>query len=330
MKKINYLFLLVTMVSLAACTTPEWGHLPAVPATRANLPQATEPINPPPASGEVLPTQTSLPAAADPTATPAAANLEAPTPSLAPDAWKSMPIVPVVSAKMVQVYQAGLLAGRDPAHFSKIGDCQNITTYFLADFDDPRFYRLGTEYAQLLPTIDHFSGSWSRQSLAVKGGLNVAAALNPIWADPKQCQAGETPIACEIRVYNPSIVTVSMEESWSGDIVKYNLYLRKIVEYILSQNVVPILATRAELPGSSNSINETVTRIAYDYQVPLWNFWAATNVLPSHGLTVDGFHLTQARDYFDDPKSMGEGWPWRNLTALEAIDSVYRSASGKP
>ncbi len=139
------------------------------------------------------------------------------------------------------------------------------------------YYRLGTQYASLQPTIDHFAGSWSRQSLAVKGGVNVAAALNPIWADPKQCKAGETPIACEIRVYNPSIVTVSMEESWSGDIVKYNMYLRQIVEYILSQNVVPILATRAELPGSSKSINETVARIAYDYQVPLWNFWAATN-----------------------------------------------------
>ncbi len=231
---------------------------------------------------------------------------------------------------MVDVYKAGLAAGRDPTHFSKIGDCQNITTYFLASFDNPKYYRLGAQYAALQPTIDHFAGSWSRGSLAVKGGLNVAAALNPLWADHKQCKAGETPIACEIRIYQPSIVTVSMEESWSGDIVKYNLYLRKIVEYILSQNVVPILATRAELPGSANSINETVARVAYDYQVPLWNFWAATNPLPSHGLTVDGFHLTHGNTFFDDPANMEGGWSWRNLTALEAIDAVYRTVSGNP
>jgi hypothetical protein len=246
------------------------------------------------------------------------------------EAWKTMPIVPVVLPRMAEVYKAGLSAGRNPLHFSKIGDCQNITTYFLASFDNSKLYRLGRQYESLQLTIEHFAGSWSRESLAVKGGLNVAAALNPIWADPKQCSVGETPIACEIRVYNPSIVTVSMEESWSGDIVKYNIYLRQIVEYILSQNVVPILATRAELPGSDKSINETVVRIAYDYQVPLWNFWAATNPLPSHGLQVDGFHLTQAQDWFDDPASMAEGWPWRNLTALEAIDAVYRSVNGMP
>jgi hypothetical protein len=247
-----------------------------------------------------------------------------------PNSWKLMPIVPAVSPGMVEVYQRGQATSRDPTRFSKIGDCQNITTYFLASFDNPNYYRLGEQYAYLQPTIDHFAGSWSRQSLAVKGGLNVAASLNPMWADSHQCKAGETPIACEIRVYNPGIVTISMEESWSGDIVKYDYYMRQIVEYVLSQNVVPILATRAEAPGSNNSINETVAKIAYDYQVPLWNFWAATDPLPSHGLTEDGFHLTQARDFFDDPQRMEQGWPWRNLTALQSIDAVYRAVSGEP
>jgi len=241
-----------------------------------------------------------------------------------------MPVVPKVSQRMLEIYQAGLAAGRNPAHFSKIGDCQNITTYFLADFDNPADYRLGSQYANLQPTIDHFAGSWSRESLAVKGGLNVAAAMNPIWANPKQCKPNETPLACEIRVYNPSIVTISMEESWSGDINKYDHYLRQIVEYVLSQNVVPILATRAEPDKSTISINATVARIAYDYQVPLWNFWAAAYPLPSHGLTADGFHLSQARNFFDDPSRMEAGWPWRNLTALQAIDAVYRGVNGLP
>jgi hypothetical protein len=279
---------------------------------------------------------TSVPPQSTVTATPplpatdeVTSTLLAPTPTLAPDAWKKMPIVPVVSSRMLAVYQAGLAAGRDPNRFSKIGDCQNITTYFLASFDNPKGYRLGTQYNYLQATIDHFSGSWSRQSLAVKGGENVAASMDPLWADPKKCNSGETPIACEIRVNNPSIVTISMEESWSGDLVKYNEYLRKIVEYVLSQNVVPILATRAEIPGSKNSINEVVTRIAYDYQVPLWNFGVSVLPLPSYGLTADGFHLSQAGNFFDDPNSMKEGWPWRNLTALQAIDAVYRAVSGQ-
>jgi hypothetical protein len=326
MKIYNLYFLCAIIIVLAGCAVPEWGQVSTTPATTTNNEAAT----PYPSTARVQDTPTTSPTTSILIPTEAASTAFIPTASMAPTAWKLMPIIPVVSARMAEVYRAGLAAGRDPAHFSKIGDCQNITTYFLADFDNPKLFRLGTQYAELQATIDYFGGSWSRQSLAVKPGENVAAALSPLWADPNQCKTGETPIACEIRVYNPSIVTVSMEESWSGDIVAYNKYLRQIVEYILSQNVVPILATRAELPGSSKSINETVARIAYDYQVPLWNFWAATNSLPYHGLTVDGFHLTQAEDFFDDPANMAAGWPWRNLTALEAIDAVYRSVSGKP
>jgi len=321
MKKQKNLLLFLVLVLLAACDTPEWGSTQRAPAT------ATSPLVP-----------TSVPATATaiaipdlPTADDVSSTIQAPTPTLAPDAWKHMPIAPVVSSRMIALYQAGLAAGRDPNRFSKIGDCQNITTYFLASFDNPKEYQLGSQYGYLQSTIDHFAGSWSRQSLATKGGENVASALTPFWSDPKKCNSGETPIACEIRVNNPSIVTVSFEESWNGNLVIYNEDLRKVVEYILSQHVVPILATRAEVPGSENSINEVVTRIAYDYQVPLWNFWTATNPLPSHGLVADGFHLTQGRDLFvfNNTADMEAGWTWRNLTALEAIDSVYRTVSGQ-
>ncbi len=317
-QKIILLFLMVIL--LAACETPEWGHVQSALATATNTPV---PIVIPAAA-----TITAVPI--PPTADEISNTAQAPMPTLAPDAWKSMPIVPVVSARMIAVYQAGLAAGRDPNRFSKIGDCQNISTYFLYAFDNPKDYTLGAQYEYLQPTIDHFAGSWSRPSLATRGGENVASALTSFWADPKKCNAGETPIACEIRVNNPSIVTVSFEESWNGNLVIYNEDLRKVVEYILSQNVVPILATRAENPESANSINEVVARVAYDYQVPLWNFWAATNPLPSHGLVADGFHLTQGRELFNfnDPSNMKDGWPWRNLTALEAIDAVYHAVSG--
>jgi hypothetical protein len=312
--------LLLLSIVVSACAGPIWGQVPSTGST----------------PGEASSTQTST--ALDPTASPALGPTASPgetfqasptpRPTPGPEDWKAMPVAPTPSLRMVEVYRAGLAAGRDPARFSKIGDCQNITTYFLASFDKPDDYRLGPEYAGLQLTIDHFAGSWARESLAVRGGLNVAAAMNPLWADPKQCNPGETPLACEIRVYNPSIVTISMEESWSGDLEKYDRYLRQIVEYTLSQNVVPILATRAEPDGLAVSINATVARVAFDYDVPLWNFWAAAYALPNHGLTQDGFHLTQARSFFDDPNRMRNGWPWRNLTALQAIDSVYRGLSG--
>jgi hypothetical protein len=322
MRKYHIFLLLILLIGFTACKTPEVGNVPTILATAA---ATTDPI---PTNTPRIETATITAAVLPPTDVPGSS--ESSTPTLAPDDWKNKPIVPVVSGRMVEVYRAGLAAGRDPTHFSKIGDCQNITTYFLASLDNPKLYRLGDRYASLQVTIDHFSGSWSRQSLAVKPGQNVAAVLSPFWTDPKQCNSGETPVACEVRVFDPSIVIISMEESWSGDIEKYDAYMRRIVEYVLSQNVIPILATRAELPGSKLSINATVAGVAYDYQVPLWNFWAATNPLPSHGLTEDGFHLTQAQDFFDDPASMAAGWPWRNLTALEAIDEVYRAVRTQP
>ncbi|MDP2993670.1 MAG: hypothetical protein Q8N46_00945, partial [Anaerolineales bacterium] len=178
----HFPFIVILLVFLAACGS---GATIPVTDTSTQVPEAI-----------VSPTQTLRPSE-----TPAPSP--SPTATLVPEAWQSMPIVPTVSVSMVEVFQRGLARGRDPNRFSKIGDCQNITTYFLAPFDDPNEYRLGPDYAYLQPTIDHFAGSWSRQSLAVKGGMNVAAVQNPFWTltpKPNECNSGETPLACEIRI----------------------------------------------------------------------------------------------------------------------------------
>jgi hypothetical protein len=261
-----------------------------------------------------------------------------PTPTPVSGDWKILPVTPLgVSSHMIEVYQNGLANGRDPFHFSKIGDCQNITPYFLAAFSDPSKYRLGDQYAYLRSTIDLFTSSWSRKSVATHAGFNAATVLSPIWTlvpRSEECEQGETPASCELRLYNPSFAVISMEEAWSGDLAKYDRYMRMLVEYVLAQDVVPIIATRAELPDSPVSINDIVVQIAYDYGVPLWNFGAAALLLPDYGLSEDGFHLTpgtvEGNYYFDDPSRMELGWTWRNLTALRAIDAVYHSLNNQP
>jgi uncharacterized lipoprotein YmbA len=246
------------------------------------------------------------------------------------DWWKSLPIVPEgVSRRMVEIYQNGLARGRDQGRFSKFGDCQNIPTYFLYSFDTGD-YRLGEKYSYLQPTIDHFNGSWERASLAVKGGMNVSAVQTLLFTNVKECGKNETPMACEIRKYNPSIVIISFEETWAANKLasKYENRLSSVVEYVLSQDVVPILATKADNVEGDYSINAAIAAVASRYEVPLWNFWAATNPLPNHGIAPDDpdhFHLTFAKDYFDDPVRMENAWPWRNLTALQSIDAVYRA-----
>jgi hypothetical protein len=244
---------------------------------------------------------------------------------------------------MKAVYARGLTDGHDPHRFSKIGDCQNINTYFLAMFDSGS-YRLGTDYAYLQPTIDYFSGSWSRKSLAVKGGLNVIAVQNPMWTQivekyvnkPGTCKKGETPLVCELRENNPSFALISMEESWDGSLSIYDQNLRSIVKYVLSLDIVPILATRSELLTQDRQINDMVVKVAKDYDLPLWNFGAAAAKLPNAGLMNDGvgFHLTrmegQSQAMFDDPKMMQLGFTWRNLTALQTLDAIRKDVGAQP
>ncbi len=241
------------------------------------------------------------------------------------ESWQLRPVVPTaISDAMREVYARGLARGNDPNAFSKTGDCQNVVPYFLAPFDDATNYNLGA-FSSLQATIDHFAGSFARVSASVDNGYNVASVLSPLWADKHVCNSGETPLMCEERLHNPSIVIINMETWWQQrPASEYKDYLSRIVEFWLDQDVVPIVGTKADDLEGDNSINQAIVQVADKYQIPLWNFWLAVQQIPGHGLGEDGFHLTFARDFYDDPIRLESGWPVRNLTALESLDAVYR------
>jgi hypothetical protein len=136
----------------------------------------------------------------------------------------------------------------------------------------------------------------------------------------------ENPIACEFRLHNPSIAIISLETNFSGRPADdYGKYMRQIIEYSIEQGVVPILATKGDNLEGDHSINAEIAEIAVEYDIPLWNLWAALQPLPNQGHSTelnDGFHLSFSRNFFDQPKNMLSGWPWRNLTALQALDAV--------
>jgi len=316
--KISILLLITTL--LAACSA---GQTPTPGSFRAT----DEPVQPQPVVDPVLqPTGLPVTDTAMPQATVTA------RPPLEEGAWMQMPAVPAgISDSLRAVYERGLVLGNDPQHFSVIGDCQNVSSYFLAVFEKPGEFSLGEEYAYLQPTIDYYQGSYSRKSLAVKGGFNVAAILSPLRADPKSCNTNESPLDCELRVWRPSVVFVSMETWWSEKPeAEYDKYMRRVIERILETGAVPIIATKADNLEGDHGINATIVQIAYDYDLPLWNYWAAVQPLPNHGLSSDGFHLTFARNFFDDPVRMKSAWPWRNLTALQTLDVVRRGLTEQP
>jgi len=310
-QKIYFLSLIMTL--LAACSSGQ-ASTPNVPIRMTDTtPHTTTPtIDPEPQtfnSTATIPVSTSTP-----------------KPPLATDVWKQLPVVPTgISVRTIEIYELGLTLGNDPTHFSIIGDCQNVSTYFLSAFDHPDDFSLGSEYAYLQPTIDYYQGSYSRTSLAVKGGFNAAAVISPLRSDPKSCNPNESPLDCELRVWNPSIVIVSMETWWSEKPAEeYDKYMRRVLDRIIETGAVPIIATKADNLEGDHSINATIAQIAYEYDIPLWNFWLAVQPLEDHGLTGDGFHLTFARNFFDDRARMKSAWPWRNLTALQTLDAVHK------
>ena len=313
--KLKFVLLFLMMTLLASCA----GGINSQPEP---LNQTTSsPLTQPEADSASTATPAPVVESSAPVTTPAS------KPPLEDDAWMQMPVVPAgVSDAMHEVYQRGLANGTDPAHFSIIGDCQNVSSYFLSSFDKPGDYSLGSEYAYLAPTIEFYQGSFSRISLAVKGGFNAAAVISPLRADPEACLPGESPLDCELRTWQPSIVIVSMETWWSQKPAEeYNKYMRKVLDRIIEFGAVPIIATKADNLEGDHSINRAIAQLAYEYDIPLWNFWAAVQPIPDQGLSDDGFHLTFARNFFDDPKRMENAWPWRNLTALQSLDVVHKA-----
>ena len=312
MYKTRIVFLFLIIIILSACAGAPETSIPEGESTSSlALVEITEVAT---AASELIETPTTVP-----------------RPTLAADEWKTLPIVPAISSTARAIYQRGLEMGNNPNAFSKVGDCQTSTDFFLVDFDYPDRYGLGEEYADLQATIDYYEGSFSRQSLAVKDGFNVAAVLSPLRADPKKCEKGESPLACEYRTHKPSVAMISMETNFnqrSAD--DYGKYLRQIVEYTISLGIVPILATKADNTEGDYTINAEIAKIANEYDIPMWNFWAAAYPLPNHGFDIglnDGFHLSFSRNFFDKPGNMLNAWPWRNLTALQALEAVREGVS---
>jgi hypothetical protein len=241
-----------------------------------------------------------------------------PTPDLRldPAKWQEWPVVPQISGRALEIYQRGLALGNDPHAFSKIGDCQSVPASFLGIYETDR-YSFTPDVQYLQETIDFYKGSFQREGESVRGGFNTSSVLLPFWANTEVCQPGESPMACENRIHNPSIVFISLEVWFEGrtpDV--YEKYLRQIIEFNIEQGTLPILATKADNVEGDHSINRTIAQLAYEYDLPLWNFWRAVQPLPNHGLdSTDptGFHLNV------------DGWNARSFTALQALDAIHRA-----
>lgn len=270
------------------------------------------------------PTQVIIPPTAEPAVTGTAAIEESYNydPTVA-DSWKDLPVFPnSLSPRVHDLYRSGKVSGLDQNAFSKVGDCETSSEYFLAPFDmNQRGYRLG-EYSSLNTVILKYEGSFERRSLAAKSGFSVASVLSPLWADTTLCKSEESPIMCEIRIHKPAVMLVMFgtNDVNTSSRAGFEAHLKRLLDIAIANDVVPVLVTKADNLEGDGSINAVIARVAYEYEVPLVNFWRAMQAIPAGGLEPDQIHLTYAQPFFDSPENMQMGWPLRNLIALQTLE----------
>ncbi len=128
-------------------------------------------------------------------------------------------------------------------------------------------------------------------------------------------------LACELRIANPSFAFVAFERWWPKVTPpdQYEKYLRVVLETIMAHGTVPILVTKADNVEGNQQLNLIIAKLAYEYDLPLYNWWRAAQPLPHHGMDIDrndGFHISV------------DAWTERSAYALGTLDHLWKGLKG--
>ena len=303
--------------------------IPDIQATTEPEPTATPTLTPMPPP--VTPTPivfTATPKGPTPTIDPNATPTPTPPPPDNVNGVKIDQIVimpPAVQDNVRQIFAKGQQLGNDPHRFTRVGDSIIEYPHFMAKFDTGE-YNLG-QYAYLQDVLNYYKGSYGRDSLSVRRGLHSWSWANPTWADKTQCLPDEGPVACEYRVYKPSIAFIVLGSNDVGVPDYFRNSMDDLIKFTIDQGVIPIIATKADRHEGASNINNTILReLAAKYNVPLWDFDAVAGTMPNRGIDpVDGTHLTfyYAHDY-SVPVAFTKGHAVHDLTAVIMLDELWR------
>ncbi|MCA9890159.1 MAG: SH3 domain-containing protein [Anaerolineae bacterium] len=232
------------------------------------------------------------------------------------------PMAGSISPLMRAVLEQGIDAGRDPYLVTKIGDSLIVSDLFL-NLMNQTDEVLGP-YDTIAAAVDAFTVV--DDSIANDIGMASFSVLDPMWAQDEQCQSGETPLDCELRVHQAGIAFVMFgpNDVRSMDEERYGREITTIVETALAVHVVPVLATFSvhpddELYWQGINFNRELVRISNEYEVPLINLWAAAQILPEYGLDEDDTHMQNSGFNFLKYDSGHEAWYGMSLYNLLAL-----------
>lgn len=243
-------------------------------------------------------------------------------PELDPNEWKDWPVVPAsIDPSLQHVYERGLALGNDPHAFSIFGDCQTRPEEFFGVYETDGEI-VNSLAPELRETVAYFNGSFNRESSTSQDGTTPGALLWTQWHRGEYgCTFAETPVECELRTHRPSFVIIQVGTHFES---RNTEYLRKIILQLIDAGVVPILATKADNREKDERINRDMAMLASEYDLPLWNFWAAVSDLPNRGLYTRDDRPLQGDIYLTE-----EAAQRHRHTGLETLNAVWRAVIKK-
>ena len=235
--------------------------------------------------------------------------------------WKMWPVIPEsIDPTLQKVYERGLRLGNDPHAFSIFGDCQARPGEFFGVFETDESV-LESLSPELHEVVDHFEGSFSRESPTAQDGTTPGSLLWTQWHRGEYgCTFAETPVECELHIHHPSFVIIQIGTHFES---RNTEYLRRVILQLLDAGVIPILATKADNREKDERINRDMAMLASEYDLPLWNFWAAVSDLPNRGLYTRDDRPLQGPIYLTE-----EAAEIHRMTGLSALNAVWRSVTG--
>ena len=317
MKRILNLVFCVILTACAAEVTPPSPTQPLSTSTKSPVKITNYQLTRPAPSRTPKPKPTPIRLQ---TLTPTATLLPGVTPT-ASQSWKSLPVIPTVDTSVRAIYEYGQTLGNDPHAFSIFGDCQSRPDEFFGVFEtDPSIVE--SLPSELQEMVANFEGSFNRESPTTKDGTTPGSLLWTQWHQGDfGCSFAETPVQCELRIHRPSFVIIQVGTHFES---RNTEYLRTIILQLMDAGVVPILATKADNREKDERINRDMAMLAAEYDLPLWNFWAAVSDLPNRGLYTRSDRPLQGDIYLTN-----QALEWHRITGLEALNAVWRVAMGK-
>ena len=226
--------------------------------------------------------------------------------------------IPTITPRMRQIYRGSVAYAKDLRLFTVVGDCNSLPPVYLQRVATGDF-AMSSHYS-LRWVVNRFAPSFTRVSLAVNGGFNAAAMMDPDWADHALCDKDAGPFGCEIWVSRASVVFIEVGTGDQYTWKDFEQNYRPLIELAQKKGMLPVLVTKADdLEARSGApegyINAVIRRLASEYNVPLLDFWQATRTLPNNGLLDEGglnFHLSPA------------GRDLHLVATLQTLDAIAR------